>query len=562
MDNQYWSNLGEDIRSAVQAAVDTKDFRHLNEVVSQSVKDAMATVGKGLDNVSRRPSQSRTADDSQAPYPYAGSAGTPDCGPQSQTRGAGSAYGGTYTYDYTQGGASGMASGAAHSSAAGPGTYSYEYTQGAVRGGGQRSSTGSYGPSADGRQTGARTPLHRAGAAAGRFAGQVASQAATQALQKLSEKAAAPKARAPQAPVSKAPPRSGARRDTAPKAPPLYAGSSGTYGLGVMGLVTTIPADIVFLIFMLIFLLSGRFTPGLVFTLLFAGSAYLTARSWGLLGRIRRFRATVAYLGTRTFCRVDELAGHLMVTPAALLKDLRRMILDRWFIQGHVAPDGSFLFVTEETYQSYLRTEQERLAALAQEQAQQANQAAQAAAAQRADQNAQDALPAEVRAMVDSGNAYLAQIKECNSSIADDTISAKISRIEELVGKILSRVRQNPASAPDLKKFMDYYLPTTVKLLVAYRDLDSVQEQGANINTSKQEIESTLDTINTAFENLLDQIFQATAWDISSDISVLNTMLAKEGLAEGISAKGFGLDMFHAAANREKVPVLKGSDDT
>ena len=66
----------------------------------------------------------------------------------------------------------------------------------------------------------------------------------------------------------------------------------------------------------------------------------------------------------------------------------------------------------------------------------------------------------------------------------------------------------------------------------AYEDLDAQPVQGANIISSKQEIEKTLDTLNVAFEKLLDSLFQDTAWDVSSDVSVLHTMLAQEGLTE------------------------------
>ena len=77
---------------------------------------------------------------------------------------------------------------------------------------------------------------------------------------------------------------------------------------------------------------------------------------------------------------------------------------------------------------------------------------------------------------------------------------------------------------------MDYYLPMTVKLLNAYAEMDRQPVQGENIRKSKQEIDSTLDTLNQAFEKLLDSVFEDTAMDVSSDISVLNTLLAQEGL--------------------------------
>ena len=96
--------------------------------------------------------------------------------------------------------------------------------------------------------------------------------------------------------------------------------------------------------------------------------------------------------------------------------------------------------------------------------------------------------------------------------------------------KIFNRVEQHPELVEDLGKFMDYYLPTTVKLLKAYEELDAQEVQGENITGSKREIEQTLDTIEQAFENLLDSFFEKAAWDISSDISVLHNMFAQEGL--------------------------------
>ena len=100
------------------------------------------------------------------------------------------------------------------------------------------------------------------------------------------------------------------------------------------------------------------------------------------------------------------------------------------------------------------------------------------------------------------------------------------------MSRIFDEVRLHPEVAPDLQKMMDYYLPTTSKLLDAYRELDSQPISGENISSTKKEIESAVDTLNIAFEKLLDSLFADRAWDISSDISVLNTMLAQEGLTK------------------------------
>lgn len=101
---------------------------------------------------------------------------------------------------------------------------------------------------------------------------------------------------------------------------------------------------------------------------------------------------------------------------------------------------------------------------------------------------------------------------------------------------------KNPSLASDLRKFMNYYLPTTKKLLDVYCDMDKETIISANVGKTKKEIEDTIDTINQAFENLLNSFFEEKALDVSSDISVLQTMLAQEGLTkrdfEGLTGKG------------------------
>ena len=141
-------------------------------------------------------------------------------------------------------------------------------------------------------------------------------------------------------------------------------------------------------------------------------------------------------------------------------------------------------------------------------------------------------IPTEVQEVLDAGEAYLRQIRKCNDDIPGEEISAKIYRIEHLVQQIFIRVKEHPEAVSDIRKMMEYYLPTTVKLLEAYAKLDAQSVQGEHITRSKREIEEVLDTLNVAFEKLLDNLFQDTAWDVASDISVLETMLAQDGLTK------------------------------
>ena len=136
----------------------------------------------------------------------------------------------------------------------------------------------------------------------------------------------------------------------------------------------------------------------------------------------------------------------------------------------------------------------------------------------------------KLQQVIQKGNEFICRIRKCNDDIPGEEVSAKIYHMEMLVKRIFQRAQTNPEVLPDMKKLMDYYLPMTVKLLTAYADMDAQPVQGETILASKREIEGTLDTLNTAYEKLLDELFMDTALDVSSDISVLNTLLAQEGL--------------------------------
>ena len=206
------------------------------------------------------------------------------------------------------------------------------------------------------------------------------------------------------------------------------------------------------------------------------------------------------------------------------------MIDDGLFLEGHMDKEGRNLITSDETYRNF---EKSRLAL---EQRQKEEAKAQLAAARSEPEPApkakEKARDPQVQEVLDRGNEFLRQIRKCNDAIPGAEISEKISRIELLVRRIFQRAQTHPEIIPDLKKLMDYYLPMTVKLLNAYADMDAQPVQGETIQASKQEIEATLDTLNLAFEKLLDSVFQDTAMDVSSDISVLQTLLAQEGLME------------------------------
>lgn len=138
---------------------------------------------------------------------------------------------------------------------------------------------------------------------------------------------------------------------------------------------------------------------------------------------------------------------------------------------------------------------------------------------------------AELDKMIDDGKKAVAEMKRLDDAIEDEKISRDIRRLEAVSQKIFDQVKADPSKLPQIRRFMDYYLPTTLKLLNAYDRMDGAGISGENVTGTKEKVENIMGTIVTAFEKQLDGLFGADAMDISTDISVLETMLAREGLA-------------------------------
>jgi len=137
----------------------------------------------------------------------------------------------------------------------------------------------------------------------------------------------------------------------------------------------------------------------------------------------------------------------------------------------------------------------------------------------------------ELDKMMKDGQLAIAEMRRLNDAIEDETISAQIDRLEVVSGEIFKQVKADPKKLPQIRKFMDYYLPTTLKLLNAYDRMGSTGVTGENTSATMNRVENVMSTIVTAFEKQLDSLFGADAMDISTDITVLETMLAREGLA-------------------------------
>ena len=235
---------------------------------------------------------------------------------------------------------------------------------------------------------------------------------------------------------------------------------------------------------------------------------------------------------------ISDLAKVLLKTDKEVLKDIKDMMKMGFLPRAKLDSTETTCMITDEAYQMYLGAETDRIARENRQQEQEAKEKA----ATKAKEEAYAQYPENVRQILVEGDEYVAYVRWANDVIPDtEEMSNKLYRLEEIMNKIFAQVKKDPSSADELHKLMNYYLPTTKKLLGAYVELDRQPEVGDNITRTKQEIDGAMDTINEAFENLLDSLFQDMAWDISSDISVMKTMMAQDGLTE--EGQGFAAAM-------------------
>ncbi|OCA99162.1 5-bromo-4-chloroindolyl phosphate hydrolysis family protein [Clostridium beijerinckii] len=267
------------------------------------------------------------------------------------------------------------------------------------------------------------------------------------------------------------------------------------------------------------FLMSNLISLGILFSFLAASGAF-TLRGINLRKRAKRFKEYVKLLRGNSYCSISELAEAVRKKNKFVVKDLRKMIELNMFPQGHIDDRQTYFMLNNEVYENYL-TSQESLKKRNEDELKKQEEL-------KKDFN--DPVKMELRNTIEMGRDYIKQIGDISSSIDKEEISKKLNRLQNIINQILKYVEQNPKKLQEVDRFAKHYLPMTLKLLNAYKELNEQPVQGDNIRNAKNEIEKTLDTINNAFEKLLDDLFEEIALDISTDISVLETLFTQEGL--------------------------------
>lgn len=293
----------------------------------------------------------------------------------------------------------------------------------------------------------------------------------------------------------------------------------GFVGGGVLG--TLLIAYTIFTSFFTAFSTASFITLGLLFSF-FASSIALALRGVSLRKRVKRFKQYIRTLDSHSYCSIEKLADSIKRKNKFVIKDLNKMIDLGMFPQAHIDDKKSYFMLNDEVYENYLNSQE----------ALKHRNEADLKRQEELNEEKNNPEKKELRYILEQGKTYIEQIKSAADAISKEEISTKLYRLQNIVSRIFNYVEKKPKKLPEVNKFTNHYLPITLKLVNAYKDLNDQPVQGDNIKNAKNEIEKSINIINTAFEKLLDDLYGDITLDISTDISVLETLFKQEGLTK------------------------------
>ena len=333
---------------------------------------------------------------------------------------------------------------------------------------------------------------------------------------------------------------------------PFFSTRVNKYSSGIVGLAKTVGGGFIVFISSLILLGSlvsfgdeaGELGWDIGFVV-FSGAALLGGLAMIVSARnksriIKEFFEFGKIVGNRSYITIKELSDKTGNATDYVVRQIRRMKALGYLPYAVLDKEDTTLMLTDEVYKEYLKSTAYNAKSQKDKHSKKDSGADKKVSDVEKEKNAKasksyftidESLPADVKVILKDGNEYLNKIRYFNDLIPDtETMSDKLYTLEATALSIFKKLKEKPDIAGDLRKFMSYYLPTTEKLLQSYVDLRKEGKSLENIKKSQKEIEDATDVINSAFVNLLNQLFESTSWDISADISVMKTMMKQDAL--------------------------------
>lgn len=297
---------------------------------------------------------------------------------------------------------------------------------------------------------------------------------------------------------------------------------------GILFIVFGAIANIPLFVLSIIGMANGWGATGALLFFLFV-SIFFICNGKSKIQLISKAKRYVKLCGIKMYAEVEELAAQVGISSKKVERELRKILRKGIIPSAHLDKKGTHLMLTDAVYKQYQDAEKARLIREKEEkeQAKLKTKEAKKPAPQEAAQP-----KTELEQMVAEGQECIKKLREMNDLIPGEVISSKLFQLENLLKEIFTRLQKEPAQMNRMHKVMNYYLPTTLKLVEAYHEFDIMSNPNEEIIDAKKEIEATLDTINEAFVELLNSLFQDKVMDITTDAQVLQTMLANEGLTK------------------------------
>ena len=257
----------------------------------------------------------------------------------------------------------------------------------------------------------------------------------------------------------------------------------------------------------------------------------------------------ISICGSKMYANVEDLASQTGQSARTVVKNIRKMLSSGMFPEGHLDERCSCFMLNDEVYRQYIESSE----AFKMREQEKNQQAVRQKTPEEQAAEEQQRKNSELDAMFAEGTEYIRKLRNLNDQIPGEEISAQLYQLESLLKQIFDRVKEHPEQMGRMQKLMEYYLPTTLKLVEAYVDFEKVEKPGQDIVAAKAEIQKTLGIINEAFEELLNNLFQDAVFDATTDAQVLQTMLSREGLRREMSAEPAGNAPVKEPVRREAV---------
>ena len=270
----------------------------------------------------------------------------------------------------------------------------------------------------------------------------------------------------------------------------------------------------------------GSFVVGGAFFLFFANMVNVGVVQKRRLEKAKRYTTLI---GTKQYMDIKDLALATNQSERRTLSDLKKMLKKGFFPQGHLDADKTTIMLSDSVYNEYLKNVQGRKLIEG------SNKGVIDTTARVVDDSSSG--NSELDQMVSEGNAYIAKLHSLNQDIPGEVISSKLDRLEKILRELFECVKKHPDQMPRMHEVMNYYLPTVMKLVEAYKEYDGITEAGSEILDAKRQIEGSIDTINSALRKILNNLFRDSVWDVTTDATVLNTMLTQKGLVSQFAAE-------------------------